>query len=40
MLMLLGFGLGFGVWGLESGVLGIGVGFGFKVLGFGLGFGA
>ena len=27
-------------WGLELGVLGIGLGFGFKVLGFGLGFGA
>ena len=25
-------------WGLELGVLGIGLGFGFKVLGFGLGF--
>ena len=27
-------------WGLELGVLGIGLGFGFKVLGFSLGFGA
>ena len=33
MLRLLGFGL-------ELGVLGIGLGFWFKVLGFGLGFGA
>ena len=40
MLRLLGFGLGFGAWGLELGVLGIGLGFWFKVLGFGLGFGA